>query len=300
MRRYAHFMFAATLLAVPACELGQPTTFLDDETYVAPVEGKLAVSEDANQVWLPRTHSNGNEELVGFSNPGASEFMSTGSFSSSVAITDLSAAHEPGSEGGVWTLHANGFRLRFDENGVFDALSTGANIEDAFPAGPREWCGLAMGLDGSAYVMAGHQEGTFTHWHLYRELDGVVTRAGGPFPSLGCPEIAYDLPLDEIAVAVDGGYGSRDVIWFDPDTMEETHQIEIVAEPHAIAVFDHKVAVGRASSIWIWNEDGTVADSESGVHVEDLDVQYGNNQVRLWWSGTGPDDVSTVGSYQLL
>ena len=171
-------------------------------------------------------------------------------------------------------------------------------IETAFPGDDRQWCGLAMGLDGAAYVMSGHQVGVYTHWHLYRDKDGVVTRTGGPFSSVDCPEIAYDLALDEVAVAVNGGYGSRDVYWFDPDTMDETHSVEIISEPRAIAAFNHKVAVATSSPIRVWNADGSLADIQHGFNVADLDVQYGDNMVRLWWSGRGPG-ISTIGWFRL-
>ncbi len=300
MRRYALSTLATPLLTLCACELVGLTTILDDTQYIPPVEGKLAISEDGSQIWVNRDHPSGNLEVVGFANPTGTPLGLAGPFSSSVAVTDLAAAHEAGAEDGVWTLHANGVRVRWDGTGAFGGgLGLPDPIEDTFPEGARQWCGLAMGMDGAAYVMAGHQEGVQTHWHLYREKNGIATRTEGPFASASCPEIAYDLALDEVAVAVDGGYGSRDVFWFDPDTMDETHTVEIVAAPRAIAAFNHKVAVGSTSFIRVWNPNGTVADTEWGVSVEDLDVQYGDNIARLWWSGAGPDPISTVGWYRL-
>lgn len=299
MRRNALYALTTALLVLSACELVGLTTILDDTQYIPPVEAKLAISEDGSQIWANRDHASGNLEVVAFANPAASQLATVGPFSSSVAVTDLATAHETGGEDGVWTLHANGVRVRWDGAGAFADFGLPDDIKDTFPDGDRQWCGLAMGMDGAAYVMAGHQEGAYTHWHLYREKDGIVTRTEGPFGSAACPELAYDLALDEVAVAVDGGYGSRDVFWFDPDTMDETHAVEIVAAPQAIAAFNHKVAVGSTSFIRVWNPNGTVADTEWGVNVQDLDVQYGNNIVRLWWSGAGPDPISTVGWYRL-
>ncbi len=300
MRRCALYTLAASVLAVPACELVMLTTILDDTQYIPPVEGKLAISEDGNQIWVNRDHPSGGLELVAFANPSGTELSAVSPFLGSVEITDLAAAHEPGKADSVWTLRENGMRLRFDAAGTFNGFGSPANIQSAFPEGDRQWCGLVMGMDGAAYVMAGHQESSYTHWHLYREKDGIVTRTEGPFASAGCPEIAYDLALDEVAVAVDGGTTTeREVFWFDPDTMDETHAIEIVAKPQAIAVFNHKVAVGTSGFVRVWNPDGSVADTAWGVSVEDLDVQYGNNVVRLWWSGAGPDYISTVGWYLL-
>ncbi len=300
MRRSALYTFATGLLALCACELVGLTTILNDAQYIPPVEGKLAISEDGNQIWVNRDHPSGNLELVAFANPTGAELGTAGPFSSAVAVADLAAAHESGSEGSVWTLHENGVRVRWNPAGNFDGgFGLPDAIEDAFPEGDRQWCGLAMGMDGAAYVMAGHQEGVYTHWHLYRDLNGVVTRTEGPFGSAQCPEIAYDLALDEVAVAVDGGFGSRDVFWFDPATMDETHEVEIISAPQAIAAFDHKVAVGTTAAIRIWNPDGALADTETGLNIEDLDVQYGGNMVRLWWSGAGPDPLSTVGWYRL-
>lgn len=286
------------LLAFSACELVDLTIVFDDEDYLPPIEGKLAISEDGDQVWVDRDHPSGELELVAFANPSGDELEAIGPFLDPFEIRDLSAAHEQGSEDAVWALHDNGFRSRWSSSGLLTALSPPTNIEAAFPGDDRDWCGLVMGLDGSAYVMAGHQVGVYTHWHLCREKNGVVTRTEGPFPSVDCPDIAYDLAVDEVAVAVNGGYGSRDVFWFDPDTMDETLAVEIVAEPQAIAAFNHKVAVGTTSFIRIWGPNGSVTDTEWGINVEDLDAQYGDNMVRLWWSGQGPG-ISTVGWFRL-
>lgn len=300
MRRYAPYALAAAMLGLPACELVDLTLILDDTQYIPPVEGKLAISEDGNQIWVNRDHPSGELELVAFANPGGEELEDIGPFLDPFEITDLAAAHEQGSEDAVWTLHDNGFRARWDADGLLTDLDPPDKIETEFPHGERQWCGLVMGMDGAAYVMAGHEVSVYTHWHLYREKNGIVTRTEGPFASVDCPDIAYDLALDEVAVAVDGGYvGARDVFWFDPNTMDETHSVEIVAKPQAIAAFNHKVAVGSTSFIRIWNPDGSAADTESGVNVEDLDVQYGDNMVRLWWSGDGPGYTSTVGWYRL-
>ncbi|MEM6990688.1 MAG: hypothetical protein AAF721_09330 [Myxococcota bacterium] len=299
MRSSARHALAMTLLALPACELVDLTLIFGDVDYDPPVQAKLAISEDGDQIWVNRDHPSGELELVAFANPSGAELDAIGPFLDPFEIRDLAAAHETDSEDAVWTLHENGFRARWNSNGFLTDLDSPEPIETEFPDGDRNWCGLVMGMDGAAYLMAGHQVGIYTHWHLYREKAGVVTRTEGPFASVDCPDIAYDLAVDEVAVAVDGGFiGARDVYWFDPDTMNESHSVEIVVEPRAIAAFNHKVAVGSSAFIRIWDADGSVTDTEWGVDVADLDVQYGDNMVRLWWSGSGPNN-STVGWFRL-
>jgi len=283
---------------MPACELVSLTLILDDTDYDPPVEGRLAVSEDGEQIWLNRDHASGALDMVAFDNPGGGIVAQTQSFPDPVELVDMAAAHESGSEGETWTLHENGWRARWGTNGLPNAVVLPTNIEDTFPEGERQWCGFAMGLDGAAYVVAGHEVGAYTHYHLYREKDGVVTRTEGPFTVHVCPKIAYDLALDEVAVALNGGLGARDVHWFDPQTMDETHSVETYVAPQAIAAFNHKVALGTTSFIRVLDTDGSVTDIEWGISVEDLDVQYGDNMVRLWWSGLGPSN-STVGWFRL-
>ena len=297
MRPYLRYTLAAVVLAIPACELVDLTLVLDDVQYDAWMS-KLAISEDGDQIWADRDRLGGGRELVAFANDGGEELATVGPFGTGHDITDLAAAHESGFESDVWVLHESGFRTRWNPDGNLSGFGMPDAIQDAFPGEDRQWCGLVVGLDGAAYVMSGHQIGIYTHWHLYREKDGVVTRTEGPWGGPYCPEIAYDLPLDEVAVAVDRGYGSRDVFWFDPDTMDQTHTVEIVASPQAIAAFNHKVAVGSSSFIRIWDADGSVTDTDWSVDVQDLDVQYGDNMVRQWWSGLGPDN-HTVGWFRL-
>lgn len=297
MRPSVRRALIAALLAVPACELVDFTVILDDEDYDPDWNGSLAVSEDGERLWVDHQKFVDEDALKAFANPSGDVLQTIDLFSGELAIADLAAAHEPGSEGSVWALHETGLRTRWNENGSLTGFAFPDTIEAAFPAEGRQWCGLVMGLDGAAYLMSSHENG-YAHWHLYREKDGIVTRTEGPFSSFYCPQIAYDLAVDEVAVAIDHGSGSRDIYWFDPETMDETHSIEFVARPQAIAVFNHKAAVGTESFIRVWNADGTSSDEEWGIDVHDLDVQYGGNMVRLWWSGLGPDD-STVGWFRL-
>ena len=135
---------------------------------------------------------------------------------------------------------------------------------------------------------------------LYRHEAGTWSRVDAA--QSGCAELDYDVATDQVAV-LDIPDGIAYVVrWFNADTLA----LEIEREmPNGTLVMDF--ASFNRNTAWVGgvllvlDEWGEVCDTADVVNARGVDIQYGENQVRLWYlaADTYAETHRKAGYYRL-
>lgn len=171
------------------------------------------------------------------------------------------------------------------------------NLE--YPAVWRTYCGLARDLE-HGYTFLTTQEYTNAGYSetLWRHFEGTWERT--PLSGPSCFEITYDAAADQV-VTYDNVFD--DVQWHDPENLSVQHHVELPEKFYDIVAFDHMTAVARPGRVAHYDANGSLLDTSVDVDPEGLHVHYGDNMVRLFFSGTdapsGGPGAHAVGSWKL-
>ena len=286
MRRFIRCAGLLPLLSLGACDLVDLTTVVEWPTF-SPTEAHIAVSFDGDFIWVDQEIPNGRQLLA--LNPDDGEVVDNiGNLTGDFAILDLAPVYDVGHFDEVWVLHANGFRTRWSVEDNLTAFQFPIPASEFPNIVGGQYCAMATGLDGSQYIIASEIIEGFENFFLFRHKDGVFTKSAEPFSTHVCPDVAYDLPLDEVAVLSANFPGVWDGFWFDGQTLDETYTYlyDPVANPmRDFAAFNHNVALIFPAAIRTFDNMGDPFDTVWDVDAYDLDTQYVDNSIRLWWAG---------------
>ena len=286
----SRWFLLVTLHGAVGCDFGD-AEYLVAHDDLPSAGNALAISADSSILWA--SNSAGPLSLRAFNaTTGApvTEFDPIAAW----GIRDLSAAWEAGATDQVWVFHLNGYRTRWDTGGTIRDWAP--PVDSAlFPADSRVYCLFATSGDGAHFVTATDWvDGANTHY-LYRYgTDGTWSRVEAS--GAGCAQVAYDEPLDEIAVLDYAGYvGFVPVVrWFDPDTLALTREQEITdapAQSNDFAAFGYNTAFdGSGADIGLYDATGNLTDNTSLSSVKALSYRTTPVGPKLAWSGT--DDNS--------
>ena len=295
---------ALVLLLVPlapSCELVDYVPLVPADTVDAPAE-PLAVTANGDHVWLtdtplPLPPSQPKRMVLADAETGAI-LLTLGPWTADWALIDVATEYEYGSRDDIWVLHGNGWRTRWSPGGAATGFERPIPT-DVYPVTWRSYCGMARALDNE-YTFVTTLDYSPAGWqaYLWRHHDATWERA--PLDSPSCHEITYDLVADEV-VTYDNL--SDEVIWWDPENLAEQYQVELPEKYYDIVAFDRMTAVSRYGRIDHYDASGTLVDTMPDVDPEGLHVHYGNNMLRLFFSGTddltGGPGAHAVGSWEL-
>lgn len=285
----------ATVLG--GCELTNQTIVVEFESQPGAF---LATSMDGDVVWATQEANGAAPSLRAYDAVSGDEILALPGWSADWKVRDLYTAYDTVDNGDVWVMHFNGYRTRWNEGGQLIDLESPISNHD-FPVDSRVYCGLARDLSGVSFVSTIDFNGGVSTNYLYRHEAGQWTRVESAHS--GCGQIDYDVATDEVAVLDIPGGIAYTVRWFDADSLSLELERDM---PNGTLVmdfasFNHQTAwVGGI--LRVLDESGNICDEAHVGNARGVDVQYGDNQVRLWFIAADDfpaDSTQRAGWYQL-
>jgi len=310
MSRRVAFAFSLATLAAAACTFDAYDAVVPYGKLNIADTAALAVSADASTVYAvdqQGTLGTWSESLKSF-DAGNGNQLGEVSFTTSWAVAALAPATQSAYADSVWTLHANGYRIRYDA--TFSGYS---EIEVPIPltgdtaASARLYCDMDR-ADDVFFITTVDQTRSGATAYLYREpSEGVWERVELTQLNGKCGRVAADESSDEVVVL---DLALEEVEVFDADTLASIETIDVsgygdsIVDVAATAGHTHiGVVVSGANDLLVsFDDSGAFDDSTSLASVSAIasHVDSGSGTGKLFWSGMDTWPVKyTVGSFEL-
>ena len=269
----------------------------------------LAVSADASTAFAvdqQATVGTWSESLKSFDASSGNllgELTVTGTWT----VAALAPATNAATPGSVWTLHANGYRIRFDPSLSGSSFEQPIPLTGATTASARTYCDMDRS-DGIFFITTVDHSSAGAVAYLYRQpREGAWERIELTQLAGKCGRVATDETVSEVVVL--DPY--LDEVWvYDDESLSHLETIDVsghgdfVTDIVATAGHTHvAVKVSNTEDLLVsFDDTGTLNDSTVVGELKAIapHVDTATHSATLFWSGMDTWPVKyTVGSFEL-
>lgn len=281
-------------LLVAACQFGSYEPIVPYARLHVPLDAALTVSVDGTTIWAVDQASTGAgyvPRLRVYDDSG--NIVGSSWWGSAWAVRAMAPANEAGYEDVAWVLHANGYRIRWNDTLVgYSEIEVPIPTTGATAASGRLYCDMDHDQNGVQFITTVDTSGGSTTSYLYREpSEAVWERVALPTLNGKCGRVSYDGPADEVVVLDNE---AEQTITFDADTLAAAGTTDIsvltgdpvdfaVIGAHAVIAVRH--AGPTPDDFVIVDDAGAVIDTESFASLNAAYVHIQGDEVQAYWAG---------------
>ncbi len=299
----------AIVLGIAGCAFTSYETVVPYGKLNYAANGALGLSADGTTLWVQdyqATTSSYTHAMKVFDAATGNQLASV-SWASSWEAVAFAADHGAGHEDEAWTLHANGYRIRWNPTLTgYSEIEVPIPLTGATAADGRWYCDMDRSEDDIFYLVTmDYLDGDWTTW-LYREpVEGTWERVELTDLMGKCGRVSVDDVTGEVAV-LDLTHDA--ILRFDENTLVQNSTLDLSAEPgdavDLAAMGGYAVVAWQRSGtdpdrLVLHASDGSEEDTQDVGYLAATLLEYDGTDLWAWWTGFASSAKYTAGRFQI-